>query len=80
MVYRSERLQPLSALKIKGHIMLPISRLGSALKIQEVLSLATNNFVTKQSIIHQATAIAGGFDSFEQALAVTIDMIKPDQA
>lgn len=51
--------------------MIPISRLCNAIQLQKALSVATNNFVSKQSTVHQAAAEYSGFDSFQQALALT---------
>lgn len=51
--------------------MLPISRLCDTAQLQKALSVATNNFVSKQSTVQQAAAALSGFESFQQALALT---------
>jgi len=47
------------------------NNLPIATRVQQALSLATNNTVTKQSIIQQACAVISDFDSFEEAMALT---------
>ncbi len=51
--------------------MLPIYQLCDTNQLQNALSMATNNRVTKQSIIHQAAANFSGFPDFQSALALT---------
>lgn len=51
--------------------MLPANKLISALNVQKAISSAMGNSVTKQSVIRKAVTTISGFDSYEQALALT---------
>jgi hypothetical protein len=51
--------------------MLLVSQNVTAKTIQKSLSLATGSPVSNKNLIHQATAIALGYDSYEQFTALT---------